>query len=383
MISYGRQTVDEYDIEAVLSVLRSSMITQGPVVERFEEALCDYTGAEFAVCCSTGTAALHLAVLAAGLGPSDAVLTSPMTFVATANCALFVGATPYFADIDPVTHNIDPVALEKALDERPEIKAVLPVHFAGLPADMRAIRSIAKSRGLRVIEDACHALGAELNGMDGKGVKVGACEFSDMAVFSFHPVKSITTGEGGAVTTNDPELYKRLKSFRNHGMSKAAGEERRWFYEVELLGYNYRLTDLQSALGVSQLKRLESFIIRRLEIASVYDRAFSANPLLKIPPTVDGYKSAYHLYPLEIDFEALGISRTEWFGRMEARSILPQVHYIPVHLHKFYREKFGYSVGDFPNAEAFYSREVSLPIYPTLTDAEVDGVVEAVLSSLL
>jgi UDP-4-amino-4,6-dideoxy-N-acetyl-beta-L-altrosamine transaminase len=382
MISYGRQTVNEQDVEAAVSVLRSSMITQGPVVEEFERELCAYTGAKYAVCCSTGTAALHLAVLAAGLGPGDGTLTTPLTFVATANSALFCGATPYFSDIDPVTHNIDPTAIESALDAHPEISVIMPVHFAGLPSDMASIGEIASRRGLRVIEDACHALGATEATGNGSTAKVGACTYSDMTVFSFHPVKSITTGEGGAVTTNDAELYERLKSFRNHGMRKPVGDSRRWFYEVEALGYNYRLTDIQCALGVSQLRKLDSFIERRRAIAANYNQAFSSLPLLTVPPVVAGLKSAHHLYPLEIDFSAAGISREEWFSRMEARSILPQVHYIPVHLHKYYRERFGFSVGDFPRAEAFYAKEVSLPIFPSLTDEEVKQVVEAVIASL-
>ncbi|MBE9528275.1 MAG: UDP-4-amino-4,6-dideoxy-N-acetyl-beta-L-altrosamine transaminase [Proteobacteria bacterium] len=382
MISYGRQTVNEQDVEAAVSVLRSSMITQGPVVEEFERELCAYTGAKYAVCCSNGTAALHLAVLAAGLGPGDGALTTPLTFVATANSALFTGATPYFSDIDPVTHNLDPSTIESTLDAHPEISAIMPVHFAGLPSDMASIGEIATRRSLRVIEDACHALGAEEATVDGGVAKVGACTYSDMTVFSFHPVKSITTGEGGAITTNDAELYERLKSFRNHGMRKPVGESRRWFYEVEALGYNYRLTDIQSAIGVSQLRRLDFFIERRSEIAAQYDRAFGSHPLLTTAPTVEGVKSAHHLYPIEIDFSAAGISREEWFSRMEARSILPQVHYIPVHLHKYYRERFGFSVGDFPRAEAFYAKEVSLPIFPNLTDVEAKHVVEAVLASL-
>ncbi len=392
MIFYGRQTIDEEDIEAVVSVLRSSMITQGPMVEEFERALCDYTGARYAICCSTGTAALHLALLAAGLGPDPdprtgitpeaATLTTPLTFVATPNSALYVGATPYFADIDPVTHNIDPDNIERLLDANKKIKVIMPVHYAGLPSSMPRIGEIAKRYGLTVVEDACHALGAEELTAEGESVKVGACTHSDMTVFSFHPVKSITTGEGGAVTTNDPRLHARLKSFRNHGMHKPGAELRRWFYEIEELGFNYRLTDLQSALWVSQLKRLDSFIERRAVIAAFYNKAFSGHRYLTLPPEVDGLKSSYHLYPLEIDFKAAGLTRVEWFSRMEKFSIVPQVHYIPVHLFKYYRERFGYSEGDFPVAESFYSREASLPIFPSLTDAEAKGVADAVLASL-
>jgi dTDP-4-amino-4,6-dideoxygalactose transaminase len=305
------------------------MITQGPLVEEFEQALSAYTGARYAVCCSSGTAALHLACLAAGLRAGDSVVTTPNTFVATPNSVVYVGATPIFVDIDPETHNIDPAGVEQFVRATPGVRAIMPVHFAGLPCRMEVLGEIARDRSLVVIEDACHALGAEWMDSKGEWSRVGACTHSDMAVFSFHPVKSITTGEGGAVTTNDEDLYKRLKLMRNHGMTREHGFQRSWYYEMHEPGFNYRLTDIQCALGISQLGKIDRFMERRAEIAAAYTESFADLPYIKTPPRPEGFKSAHHLYPVEIDFDALALSKSEWFESMAALGIQPQVHYIP------------------------------------------------------
>lgn len=386
-ISYGRQTIDENDIEAVVTALRSGFLTQGPLVEKFEEALCAYTGARHAVVCSSGTAALHLACMAAGIGQGDGVVTSPLTFLASANCAAYTGARPFFADIDPETLNIDPVEIEKKLSENPSIKAVIPVHFAGLPCDLEKIHGIARAKGALVIDDACHALGARWKDTKGQWHKVGSPVYSDMTVFSFHPVKSITTCEGGAVTTNDPVLYERLKTLRAHGVVKDStrfknGHHAPWYYEMQSLGYNYRLSDIQCALGLSQLSRLDSFVARRAQIASFYDRALKKYQFIKTPAHIEGRESAHHLYPALISFDELGVCKSKWFDLMKVAGIHPQVHYIPVHLQPWYAEKFGYKRGDFPNAEAAYEKEVSLPIYPLLKDEEAGAVIEAIISSI-
>ncbi|MFQ5736262.1 MAG: UDP-4-amino-4,6-dideoxy-N-acetyl-beta-L-altrosamine transaminase [Thermodesulfobacteriota bacterium] len=386
-ISYGRQTIDEDDIRAVIDALTSGMLTQGPLVDEFEASLAQYTGARYAVVCSSGTAALHLACLAAGIGPGHSVVTSPMTFLASANCALYTGAKPLFADIDPETLNIDPDQIARRLEREPCVKAVIPVHFAGLPCDLERIYRMAKERGVTVIDDACHALGASWKDSAGRWQKVGSAAFSDMSVFSFHPVKSITTCEGGAVTTNDAQLYDRLRSLRAHGVVRDAGKlkDRRhapWYYEMQHLGYNYRLSDIQCALGLSQLKKLDGFVERRAQIASIYTKAFGKYPFMRTPAQPGGSRSAHHLYPALISFDEMGVCKSRWFELMKEIGINPQVHYIPVHLHPWYMERFGYRPGDFPHAEAAYSREVSLPIYPLLKDEEAGAVVEAVISTL-
>ncbi|MBI5588135.1 MAG: UDP-4-amino-4,6-dideoxy-N-acetyl-beta-L-altrosamine transaminase [Deltaproteobacteria bacterium] len=386
-ISYGRQTIDEDDVRAVVNALTSEMLTQGPLVEEFEEALASHTGARYAVVCSNGTAALHIACLAAGLGKGDGVITSPNTFLASSNAPVYTGATPIFADIDPATNNIDPAEVEKKLSYNSNVKAIIPVHFAGVPCDMERISAIAKDKGLTIIEDACHALGAERRGSDGKWKKVGSCAHSDMTVFSFHPVKSITTGEGGAITTNDKRLYERLKTLRSHGVTKKTddfvnGEDSPWYYEMQELGFNYRLSDIQSALGISQLKKLGRFIKRRKEIAGLYSATLEKYPFIKIPTVSDCIRSAHHLYPVSIEFDEIGVSKKEWFRLMRKIGINLQVHYIPVHLQPYYRQSFGYRPGDFPKAESFYYKEVSLPIYPLLTDEDVGTVTAALISTL-
>ncbi len=386
-ISYGRQTIDADDIKAVVDALASRTLTQGPLVDEFEKALAEYAGARYAVVCSSGTAALHLACLAAGIGAGDSVVTSPLTFLASANCALYTGAKPLFADIDPATLNIDPVEVEKRLEREPSVKAVIPVHFAGLPCDLERIHGVAKRRGLMVIDDACHALGARWRDSKGQWHRIGSASYSDMSVFSFHPVKSITTCEGGAITTNDPGLCERLRLLRAHGVVKEQGRLKDsrhapWYYEMQALGYNYRLSDIQCALGISQLKKIDGFMERRNRIASIYAEALSKYPFIRTPVAGPGKESAFHLYPALISFDGLGVCKSRWFDLMKDTGIHPQVHYIPIHLQPYYRERFGYREGDFPNAEEAYRREVSLPIYPLLKDEEIGCVVEAILSTL-
>lgn len=383
-ISYGRQTIDLSDIEAVAKSL-DGMLTQGPLVEAFESEIAGYTGARYAVVCSNGTAALHLAMKAAGLGEGHKAVTSPITFLASANAALYAGARPDFADIEADGMNLDPESLRRKAAKDRAVKAVVPVHFAGVPCRMEEIREAAIKHGLIVIEDACHALGAGWTDSKGMVRKVGSCSHSDMTVFSFHPVKSITTGEGGAVTTNDPALYEKLKTLRSHGvvkdparLSKAEGP---WYYEMQDLGFNYRLPDINCALGISQLKKLDRFIERRAGIAALYDRLFSKYPFVRPPSAPEGARSAWHLYPVRIPFSELGVERKDLFRLMSEIGIGLQVHYIPVHTQPYYRA-MGFKPGDFPRALRFYAEEVSLPIYPLLSDEEAGAVAEGLLSSL-
>ncbi|MEI6478409.1 MAG: UDP-4-amino-4,6-dideoxy-N-acetyl-beta-L-altrosamine transaminase [bacterium] len=375
-IPYGKQWIEDEDIQAVVDVLKGDFLTQGPKIEEFEKALCDYTGAKYSVAVSNGTAALHIAVLALGLEPGSEGIASPNTFVASANCLAYAGLTPVFADIDPATYTLDPQ--ETAKKVTPKTKVLIPVDFAGQPADMEAFSEMAKQHGLKVIEDAAHAIGTVYK----NGKKVGSGCYSDMTIFSFHPVKTITTGEGGAVLTNDPELYKKLTLLRSHGITKREEDLTEhpgpWYYEMQSLGFNYRLTDLQAALGVVQMGKIEKFLSHRRSVVDRYNQAFASVPLLTIPQEREGASSAFHLYVLQIDFEALGLSRAEVMGRLKAKGVGTQVHYIPVHLQPYYRETYGYKEGDFPRAEEYYSRCLSLPLYPKMQDEEIERVIAAV-----
>lgn len=375
-IPYGRQSVSEEDVQAVAAVLRSDYLTQGPAVEEFERALCERTGAAHCVAVANGTAALHLAVAALELPPGSAGITSPLTFAASANCMAYCGCVPRFADIDAETFCLSPPAVEREL--APDTRLLIPVHFAGRACDMPALAALARPRGLRIIEDAAHAIGSEYP----DGGRVGDGRHSDLTIFSFHPVKTVTTGEGGAVATNDPELYERLKLLRSHGITKDPARLSRnpgpWYYEMQKLGFNYRLTDLQAALGLSQLKRLDIFRRRRLEIVRAYNQAFRELPWLKIPCERDEDRYCYHLYAARLDWTALGKSRAEAMAELRARKILTQVHYIPVHVQPFYRQTYGTQEGRFPVAEAFYEQELSLPLYPAMSDDDVARVVAAV-----
>ncbi len=381
-IPYGHQSLDERDIRSVDGVLRSDWITQGPKVREFEEAVAQYCGANYAVACSSGTAALHLACLAAGLQPGDEVITAAMTFLSSANCALYVGATPLFADIDFSTMNVTHKTARKALTKR--TRAIIPVHFAGLSCDMSDISNLAAKHKIFIIEDACHALGATY-----QGKKVGSCEYSDMAVLSFHPVKHITTGEGGMVLTNSKDLYERLQIFRNHGMTKDAKyltrQEGSWYYEMHFLGYNYRITDFQCALGLSQLKKLDRFVARRRFLAARYHdalEAMEAHGILKRPLVFSPDESAWHIYVIRINFERVGKTRRETVAQLHKIGIGTQVHYIPVPSQPYYLKRFGYSMDDFPSAAMHYEQALTLPLFPSMTVRQVDCVVKALCEVL-
>lgn len=353
-IPYGRQTIDQADLDAVLAVLQGDWLTQGPAVDEFERRLCEVTGARHAVAFTSGTAALHGAAAAAGLGPGDVVATSPLTFSASAACARYVGATPTLVDLDPATLNVDVAAVPAGLD------ALVAVHYAGLAVDLASLTH----RPPVIIEDASHALGSTTD--DGP---VGNCARSEMACFSFHPVKPITTGEGGAVTTNSDELADALRRFRNHGIERLP-EVDPWYYEVRSLGFNYRLTDLQCALGVSQLAKLPALIGRRNEIAARYREALAHLPIELPPAAPDGWTHGYHLFAIRV------AERRRVFAGLHERGIRVQVHYVPIHHHPVYAD-LGFGPADLPACEAAYAGLISLPIFPTLTDTEVDRVVAA------
>lgn len=371
-IPYGRQNINEDDINAVVEVLKSDFLTTGPKIAEFEEKFADYVGAKYAVAVSNGTAALHIACLAAGLKEGDEVITTPITFAASANCALYCGAKPVFVDIDSVTYNIDYREIEKHITSR--TKAIIPVHYTGQPCDMDEIHKIAEKYNLFVIEDAAHAVGAEY-----KGRKIGS--LSDMTEFSFHPVKHITCGEGGIVTTNNEKLYEKLKLYRTHGITRNTAEMSRqdgpWYYEQIDLGFNYRITDFQAALGISQLSRVDLFLKRRREIAARYDEAFKNVPGITIPSQMEGTRSAYHLYVIRVDKKI----RRELFEYLQACNIGVNVHYIPVYTFPYYREH-GYMNVKCANAEELYSSIISLPIFYDLTDAEQDYVIDKIISFL-
>src|SRR5579863_2667714 len=372
LLPYGRQSIDEGDIEAVVDVLRSDWLTTGPKVAEFEEAFAAQVQAKFAVSFSSGTAALHGAVFAAGLKPGEEAITSPMTFAATANCVLYQGATPVFADVSADTLNLDP---EKAAEQvTPRTRALIPVAYAGHPADLDGVLEIAARHGLVVIEDACHALGAEY-----RQRLTGS--IADMTAFSFHPVKHVATGEGGMVTTNRTDYAESLRRFRNHGISSDARKrqsEGQWHYEMVLLGFNYRLTDIACALGLSQLKKLEAALQRRREIAARYATAFRNLDAVTLPAVRSGVNPAWHLYPIRLNPEKLTANRAQIFRALRAENIGVNVHYIPVHGHPYYRDRFGNREGECPVAEDAYARLISLPMFHGMSDEDVEDVITAV-----
>lgn len=372
LLPYGRQNLDEDDISAVVDVLKSDWLTTGPKVGGFEERFAAWLGVNHAVSFSSGTAALHGAAFAAGLAAGDEAITTPLTFCATANCVLYQDATPVFADVTADTLNLDPQEVAKKISKR--TKAIIAVDYAGHPADLVALRELTAQHGLILIEDACHALGAEH-----AGKRVGG--IADMTAFSFHPVKHLTTGEGGMVTTNDPKLAETLRRFRNHGISSEARQRQesgQWAYEMVLLGFNYRLTDIACALGLSQLEKLEANLARRRAIAACYTRAFRELPGIAVPAVRENVLPAWHLYPIRLQLEALSAGRKEIFRALRGENLGVNVHYIPVHTHPYYRERFGYGGGEFPVAEDAYQRLLSLPMFHGMTDRDVEDVIAAV-----
>lgn len=389
MIPYGRHHIDQDDIDAVVDVLRNGALTQGPVVEAFERAIAEYVGAEYAVAVSSATAGLHLAALVAGVGPGAGLITTPITFVASANAALYAGGDPQFADIDPTTLNLSPDSLKEALTRHPDTRAIIPVHFGGLPCDMVRIEEVASRAGAVVIEDAAHALGATY--ADGR--RVGCCANSLMTVFSFHPVKLIAAGEGGLITTNDPGVYRRLLRLRSHGINKATDPLIRtelamtgatanpWYYEMQELGYHYRITDIQCALALSQLKKLERFIERRRELARFYDSEFAGCKNLQPAQPIGRENSSHHLYVVRIDFENAGTSRADLMLELRSRGVGTQVHYIPVTDQPVY-ERRGCRTADFPAAAAYYEQALSIPLYFGLTDEQQSMVIQTLRESV-
>lgn len=358
---YGKQHLDYNDIIAVLKTLKSPFLTCGPKVTEFEKAICNYTGAKYCVAVNSATSGLHIAMLAAGVGTGDEVITTPITFLASANCARYTGADVKFADICPDTANINPAEIEKHITDK--TKAIVPVHFAGQSCDMDEIRAVLpKNRKVYIIEDAAHAIGSEY-----KNAKVGSCKYSDMTVFSFHPVKTITTCEGGAVTTNDEELFKKLLAYRSHGMHHTKD----WKYDMIELGYNYRMTDVQAALGVSQLKKLDKFKKRRREIVEYYNEHLGMPHLIE----KDFSNACFHLYPILVD------NREKFYHDARKAGLNLQVHYIPVHTQPYYQQ-FGYKQGDYPNAENYYAHCISLPLYYDLKDSDLKEIVKRIKSIL-
>lgn len=370
MIPYGKQTIDQDDIQAVVDVLKSDFLTTGPKIAEFEQTVADYVGAKYAVAISNGTSALHAACFAAGIGPGDEVITTPLTFAASANCVLYCGGTPVFADVDPKTYNIDPEDIRRKITDR--TKAIIAVHLAGQPCDMDAIHSIAHEYGLIVIEDGAHALGSVY-----KGKKVGS--LSDMTTFSFHPVKPITTGEGGMIVTDNEEFYKKMALFRSHGITRDDSMMTRndgpWFYQQFDLGYNYRIIDIQCALGCSQMKKLDRFLARRKEIVARYNEAFADCDNIITPYQLSDTESGWHLYIVQVK----NCDRRQVFEAMREKGIGVNVHYIPVYMHPYYQEH-GYENVHCANAEEIYSHIISLPLYPGLTSEQQDYVIDTLKS---
>lgn len=382
---YGKQTIEQSDIDAVANVLPSPFITQGPKSVEFENELKKFFGAKYASVVANGTASLHLIALALQWKKGDIIITSPITFLSSANCAIFVGATVDFVDINSKTYTIDINKLEDKLKYyssiNKKVKAVVAVDFAGHPSDWKTLASLKNKYGFQLVNDFCHALGAEYFDDIQYAVK-----YADAVNFSFHPVKHITTGEGGAVLTNNEFIDKRVKLLRTHGMTKDENELEKndgpWYYEMHEVGFNYRITDFQCALGINQLKRLKKFIVSRRKVAQYYDTFFKDDDRVIIPFVSKNVKHAYHLYPLQIKFDKLKIDKKDFYNRLKENGVVFQVHYIPVHLQPFYRKKFGFNVGDFPVSEKFYEREISIPIYPSLTKKDLYFITNAIKKTL-
>lgn len=391
MIPYGKHHIDEEDIQAVVDVLRSGVLTQGPVIEVFEKTVAAYVGSKFAVAVSSATAGLHLAAIVAGVGPGKALITSPITFVSSANAGLYAGGQVAFADIDPTTVNMSPASLKLTLERNPNTKAVVPVHFAGLPCDMPAIKKLADSVGAVVIEDAAHALGASYP--DGR--RVGCCAQSLMTIFSFHPVKAIAAGEGGMITTNDEQVYRKLLRLRSHGINKLSdplietaqsqtnGQLNPWYYEMQDLGFHYRITDIQSALALSQFGKLDQFISRRRELAKRYDEAFCSMKNFRPAQNTGRDRSGHHLYLLRIDFASIAINRAQLIRVLKSEGIGSQVHYIPVPNQPYYRQLAGQSLTDYPHAQRYYQETLSIPLFYDLTNEQQDRIIIEIMGLLV
>lgn len=395
-LPYGRHQIDDDDIAAVVSVLRSDSLTSGPVVSQFEEAFAERVGARFAVACANGTAGLHLAAMALGLGPDDAVLVPTLTFLATANAACYVGSRVTFTDVDPASGLMRPKDLQEALAKAGagKARAVIPVHLNGQCVDMESVAEFADRHGLRVIEDACHAIGAAYRMRSGEEVRVGSCHHSDMTVFSLHPVKTIAMGEGGIVTTNDHDLHAALLRLRNHGMVREAalfvqrneafdadGQPNPWYYEMPEPGYNYRASEIHCALGLSQLRKLDRFLARRRELADAYDEALKPlAPLVEPIPRVAGCMSGWHLYVVNINFSSAKMARAALMRRLHSKGIGTQVHYLPVHRQPYYRSRCGNT--QLPSADTYYASCLSLPLFPAMSNGEVERVVAILADEL-
>ena len=385
MIPYGRQDINQADIDAVVEVLRSDLLTQGPMVPAFEEAVAAYCGARHAVAVNSATSALHIACLALGIGKGDRVWTSPITFVATSNAALYCGAVVDFVDIDPVTYNLSADRLAHRLAQAQKTgelpKLVIPVHLCGQPCEMARIQALGRQYGFKIVEDASHAIGSRY-----QAEPVGNCRHSDITVFSFHPVKIITTGEGGMAMTNDAQLARRMESLRSHGITSDAAimqsrpPEQRWNYQQTDLGFNYRMTDISAALGLSQMRRLDQFLARRRAIAGRYDQMLAALPMLLPRQHPDG-ASSYHLYPIRLKLDEIGRTHRQVYDAMHAAGIFVNLHYIPVYRQPYY-EQMGFPAGYCPEAERYHEQALSLPIYPGLSDADQDTVVDVLRHAL-
>ena len=382
MIFYGKQSIDENDIDAVVEVLKSDFLTQGPAIEKFEKCVAEYCGAKYAVAVTSATAALHISCLSAGLGKDDILWTSPITFTASANCGRYCGADVDFVDIDPSTYNMSIAELEKKL-QAAEIKprVVVPVHLAGQSCEMDKIYKLSQKYGFKVIEDASHAIGA-----DYKETKVGCCKYSDMTVFSFHPVKIVTTGEGGMVLTNDKDLYEKLVLYRSHGITRdpklmTGIADGPWYYQQIDLGFNYRMTDMQAALGYSQMQKVDEFVSKRRYLVKRYNELLKNINGIQLPDQNEDTDSSWHLYVVRVDFSKINKTKQQIFAEMKDRGICLNLHYIPVHTQPYY-QKQGFKDGDFPNSEKYYEEAFTLPLYYSLTDEQQDYIVKNLVEVL-
>lgn len=382
MIFYGKQSIDQNDIDAVVEVLKSDFLTQGPAIEKFEKCVAEYCGAKYAVAVTSATAALHISCLAAGLGKGDILWTSPITFTASANCGRYCGADVDFVDIDSSTYNMSIAELEKKL-QAAEIKprVVVPVHLAGQSCEMDKIYKLSQKYGFKVIEDASHAIGA-----DYKETKVGCCKYSDMTVFSFHPVKIVTTGEGGMVLTNDKDLYEKLVLYRSHGITRdpklmAGIADGPWYYQQIDLGFNYRMTDMQAALGYSQMQKVDEFVSKRRYLVKRYNELLKNINGIQLPDQNEDTKSSWHLYVVRVDFSKISKTKKQIFAEMKEKGICLNLHYIPVHTQPYY-QKQGFKDGDFPNSEKYYEEAFTLPLYYSLNDEQQNHIVKSLVEVL-